>query len=638
MQFTALLDRRNPDDVRPQEVQWMERAERGRAPGVEFIEGRFGREGVIHIPISRQLKALEQKILMAPDAPLSWRLPVNLGQAGESVSDAAEWPATQQTRAFLAARARYFETLRTGGKVLVTQAADLRSLRSLIVEYTEAYGTLVASLLKQAEGASEAESQRTLLTLRKVLALDTITLDIINHKGERREAALIAPTHPLRALWLATWAEVAEAWLHQAAMGAPEHITPTRDTLLRTLAPLSFPPVLPRGTGQLFTAVDNLTPFWTLYAPTSEADLRGLVGDVCAALGLPESGIGGATITGASLASRVERYLIQHPYVQTLVINAFNAGRATVLADMLLELQKRPAFADLHYDLRLFVPAPDASGVGAALTDLLSPSSNVAAKEADAFSTIGANHLCPKLGLAVRSIAEFQANPDRHAAHLTFLFDVFPAKEVSAIRVEAVVGTAPVHGLFQDFHVDYLEDEHTVAWRRWPQHGLALELPGAEELTDLLSDLPRLLSTAAASVATGQVGLKLVPVVTLMLDAQDRALIHRVHEVGDWVITVDRNMGIEFFDHGGKPGRPDYLIDHSPDMTSDFGHHLFITSRSLQKLEIMLEPALAQYDIQADRGHAIVLLHQIRSLSGRLALKLLSSPAQRAEVLGLALA
>ena len=135
--------------------------------------------------------------------------------------------------------------------------------------------------------------------LRHVLALDTITLDILNHKGERREAALIAPTHPLRALWLTTWAEVAEAWLHQAATGVPEHIMPTRDALLKTLAPLSFPPVLPRGTGQLFTAVDNLTPFWTLYAPASEEDLRGLVGDVCVALGLPEPGIGGATITGS---------------------------------------------------------------------------------------------------------------------------------------------------------------------------------------------------------------------------------------------------------------------------------------------------------------------------------------------------
>jgi hypothetical protein len=91
-----------------------------------------------------------------------------------------------------------------------------------------------------------------------------------------------------------------------------------------------------------------------------------------------------------------------------------------------------------------------------------------------------------------------------------------------------------------------------------------------------------------ASVATGQVGSKLVPVITLSRDAQDRSLIHHVHEVSDWVITVDRNMGIEFFDHGGKPGRPDYLIDHSPDMTSDFGHRLFITSRSLQELEIMI--------------------------------------------------
>jgi DNA phosphorothioation-dependent restriction protein DptH len=638
MQFTALLDKRNPADVMPQEVRWMERTERGRVSGMEFIQARFGREGVIHIPVSRQLKVLEQKILMTPGGAVSWRLPIRFGQAGESVSDAAAWPQDQPTQSHLSARARYFAALRAAGKELVTQAADPRQLRSFIVEYAEAYEALVAHLLQRAEAASETESHRTLLALRQVLALDTITLDIINHKGERREAALIAPTHPLRALWLSTWAEVAEAWLHQAASGTLEHVIPTRDAILKTLVPLSCPPVLPRGTGQLFTAVDNLTPFWTLYAPTNEEDLRGLVGDVCAALGLPESGIGGATITGAYLASRVERYLVQHPYVQTLVMNAFNVGRANILADMLLELQKQPAFADLRYDLRLFVPDPDAPGVGEALTDLLSPSSSVTGQEADAFSAIGESHLYPKLGLAIRSVTEFEENPDRHMAHLTFLFDVFPAKEISAVRGEETVGIAPVHGLFQDFTVEYTEDEHTVAWQRWPQHGPALELLGAEELTDILTSLPILLSTAVASVATGQAGLKRVPLVTLALDAQDRSLIHHVHEVSDWVITVDRNMGIEFFDHGGKPGRPDYLIDHSPDMTSDFGHRLFITSRSLQELQVMLEPALIQYGIQVDQGHAAVLLHQIRSLAGRLALKLISSPAQRSEVLGLALA
>src|SRR5438132_4049362 len=122
-----------------------------------------------------------------------------------------------------------------------------------------------------------------------------------------------------------------------------------------------------------------------------------------------------------------------------------------------------------------------------------------------------------------------------------------------------------------------------------------------------------------------------------MLDAQDRALIHRVHEVSDWVITLDRNMGIEFFDHGGKPGRPDYLIDHSPEVFGSIGHRLVITSRSVAELEAMIRPVLQGYRLQAEGRHVVAVLDQLRSLSGRLALKLISSPTQRAEALGLAL-
>ena len=145
------------------------------------------------------------------------------------------------------------------------------------------------------------------------------------------------------------------------------------------------------------------------------------------------------------------------------------------------------------------------------------------------------------------------------------------------------------------------------------------------------------LSSATATVATGQTALDLRPVVTLSLDAEDRALLHQVHEVSDWVLTLDRNMGIEFFDHGGKPGRPDYLIDHSPESLGNAGHRLVITSRSVAELEAMLRPVLKEYRLQAEGRHAVALLEQLRSLSGRLALKLISSPTQRAEALGLGL-
>ena len=127
------------------------------------------------------------------------------------------------------------------------------------------------------------------------------------------------------------------------------------------------------------------------------------------------------------------------------------------------------------------------------------------------------------------------------------------------------------------------------------------------------------------------------PVIGLALDATERALLHQVHEVSDWVLTLDRNMGIEFFDHGGRRDRPDYLIDHSPDIGASLGHRLTITSRSVAELEAMLVPVLEDHGLASEGRYAVAVLDQLRSLSGRLALKLISAPSQRAEALGLAL-
>ena len=637
LRFSALVAGRDPDAIRASAVEWAERRPRERAVGTDMLEAKFSRHGAVYVPVSRPLKLVEQKILGAPDGPLCWRIPIVLGVAGPSTGEETQWPDTLATKGFLAARTRYFEVVRQGTKALVTQGVDFPTVQSAITDYASAYLDLVRELGRRTEAPNPLESQRAFSDLRKVLAVDSVFLAVADHRGRRHEATLVAPTHPLRALWLATWAELGQVWL-EAAKGAPkEFIVPTREALLRQLAPVDFPPVLSTEAGHVLTAVDNLNPFWTLYAPSHEANPRGLIGEVCSALGIPEPAVGSTVIDGQYLASRVQRYLVQHPYVHTLTINAFNAGRATHLAQMLLHLQKREAFADLRYDIRLFVPDPESPGVGESLNALLSPSGTVSAPEADAFSVPSDSHLHPKLRIAVRGTADFRRNPETHRAHLSLLFDLFPAQDVGASRATPHEASAPVHGLVQDFHVEYQEDETTVAWRRQPRHGLATPLKNAELLTDLLADLSSALSSATATVATGQTGLDLRPVVTLALDSDDRALLHQVHEVSDWVLTVDRNMGIEFFDHGGKPGRPDYLIDHSPASLGNVGHRLVITSRSVAELEAMLRPALKEYGLDADGRHAVAILDQLRSLSGRLALKLISSPTQRAEVIGLAL-
>ena len=636
-QFTAIIGDRDPALVVFSHAAWVDKRPKGRAAGTDMLEVKLGREGAVHVPVSRALKSIEQKILAAPDGPISWRIPLNLGLPGQSTGEIIGWPQGPAGDRFLEARTRYFEAVRGGTSELVTQAADAGAYADLARDYAAAYLSLLADLTRRAEATAKTDSQRAFSDLRKVLTLDSILLAIVDHRGHRRDAVLVAPTHPLRALWFATWAKLGARWVAAARTAPREYVVPTRDALLRLLAPTNFPPVLPTEAGHVLTAVDSINPFWTLFAPSNEEDPRGLVGEVCSALGLPEPAIGGALIDGSYLASRVRRYLVQHPYVRTLTINAFNAGRAAVLAEMLLDLQKDPVFAQLRYNIRLFVPDADAPGVGEEIAALLTTEGGTTAREADAFSTPSESHLYPKLRVAVRSTNDFRTAPDAHGAHLSLLFDVFPAEEVAARRADPRHSTAFVHGLVQEFSTEYHEDELTVAWRRIPRHGVAQPIEDAEELSDLLGTLSATMSSATATVATGQIGLDLRPVVTLALGPEDRALLHQVHEVSDWVFTLDRNLGIEFFDHGGRAARPDYLIDHSPDMANALGHRLVITSRSVAELEALLRPVLEQYGLSAEGRHAVVLLDQLRSLSGRLALKLISSPTQRAEALGLAL-
>lgn len=636
LQFTAILEGRDPAEVVPEGVTWAGRANAARVGG-DAIEVAFGRHGAYHIPVSMPLKLLERRILSAPRGPVSWRLQVNMGRAESPVGEVSTWPRSVAVDAFLAARARYFEAI-SGSNELISQAADLRALCKTAAAYASAYTDVLLDLRNRLQ-ASTADGDRVLADLRTMLNVDMVRIILRDYQGRTREAALLGPTHPLRALWLAAWAQLGEHWVSDARRASPEFASATREGLTEVLCALNFPPVLPTSDAHLLTTVDNIHPFWALYAPAREPDPRGLVGEVCATLGLPEPAIGGATIGAELLASRIRRFLVQHPYVRQLVINAFNPGRATLLAEALLLLQRDAAFIDLRYDVRLFVPDPGAPGVGEALDELLEPmSSTVSTQVVDAFSTPTQSHLFPKLAVAILGTRDFTDRPDSFRAHISLLFDVFPPEEVGAALPLREQHLAPLHGLIQGFALQYQDDDAGTRWRRQPLHGLARPIPSCENLADLLSTLPALISGATASVATNTKLFDARPVVSLALNPEQRALIHDVHEVSDWVFTIDRNVGIEFFDHGGRRDRPDFLIDYAPGTATNLGHRLFITSRSLAELEAMLQPVLEQYGLASESRHAALFLEQLRSLSGRLALKLLSSPTQRAETLGLALA
>ncbi|SFO15534.1 DNA helicase HerA, contains HAS-barrel and ATPase domains [Actinomadura madurae] len=633
LEFKALEDSREWRGLRAKSVSWKS----GEGAGRYVLHATFGGHGSADIPLAPTLLDVQRRVLAEPGRLRRWRIPVKVDHAGDAFpEDLRIHDGTDAAvDAFITARQAVLTAV-AGDDGLVVEGRELLDLRSEIQRYAEAYGELVSWQLRRAERAAEDRQSGLLRELAALLQIDTVEVGFTNQDGDRQDVVLVGPTHPLRLLWLVTWSELGHRWLENARENTAPVIAAAGRTL-EDLTPLGFPLAVPLPDGSLTIAAGDLNPYWGVCLPTGAVDPQGLLSMLSSALRLPGGWTAGQAVSGRVLADRVERYLRLHPYVRTLVISAVNAGRADHLAEMLLELQRRKDLADVSYDIRLFAPDAQAAGNGEALAELLRGEGESAAG-AEVFHTRTSTGIVPKLAVAVRPLPEFRAATSEHPAHITMLFDALSGESFNAAP-RGDLRMAPVHGLVQDVSTMYVEDEEAVTWHKQPQHGPAQPITGAEEFSDLLSALPATLSSAAAAVATGQVGTDMVPRVTLNLDAHDGALLHQAHRSSDWVITVDRTMGLEYFDSPGSERRPDYVIDFDVEGAEGLGHHLVVSSRSVGELRALLAPACAQHGFSVDARHTGTFFDQLRLLSGRLAFKLASAtPTERTEVLGLALA
>ena len=635
LQLTALSDERDPDDIALSSVAWAENSRTKKTSRQETLHAKFGREGAIQIPLSRMLKTIEQRILAEPKHPSGWRMQINLDTAEPPSEVGLKLPSSAAMASFLAARDEFFAAVRKGTTELIMQGLSFRDSEKECLAYAESYLDLITNLSRQAETTSGAESQQHLQALRNVLAVDSIHVILTDFRGKHREAVLVSPTHPLRALWLSSWVNLGKEWIEKIKSGGKDYIPHVRSALLNSLVPSAYPVGVPVEDGRIFTPVDNLNAFWALYAPTTEDNSRGLMAEICSALGITEPSAAGTDISGQVIADKIERYLSQHPYVRELSLNVFNPGAGSVIAEALISLQQKREHADLRYDIRLFSSDPESPVLGEALESIVRPGATTT-EAGDAFTISTGSHLFSKLNLAKHTLSEFHTNSKEFPAHISVLLDVFPAEELSV--AEKPEGVTPLYGLIQDFDTEFVDDDSGTFWNKRPIVGRSRGADNNAECFDLLSSLNRHLCYATSAVAASGATFKAVPVVTLGLDVIQRELIYEVHQVSDWVFTIDRNMGIEFFDHGGRKNRPDYLIDYVPGASSQAIHNLIISSRSNDELEAMLKPVLLEHGLSADGEQSIQILANLRSLSGQLALKLISARTQQAEALGLALA
>ncbi|MFN3686433.1 ATP-binding protein [Salinarimonas sp.] len=222
--------------------------------------------------------------------------------------------------------------------------------------------------------------------------------------------------------------------------------------------------------------------------------------------------------------------------------------------------------------------------------------------------------------------------------HLALLFDVFETR-LEPRPAEALGGTRPLHafGLVKVLERD-VDLDGTPEWLVYAPPTLSGErAPDNRAATDRL-----LRADAAASRATARAlggGEGDWPVLVTRLSEAAARLIDELHECSDWVVTMDRNACVEYFDSPRRlprvAGR--FVIDAVPER-ADLGSMQLVTSTTnLDALRELVDATLGDMGLSKSERNCRFLMTQLKSLSGRLAIRLANASGRTGELVALAL-
>ena len=656
VRFAALDRGASPFDPslapRPEKTGWF--ASKGKSAEASY-QIVYDAQAKFTLPVSSLLRQIEIDTLSKPENLGRWRLNFSEGKTNQTVEPTERQflNPNQVPAAFLAARSRLFSAILNGNQKLLVETIDLTVYEELILIYAATYKEWLRAAcadFDQAVVTTDDNGRRR--TEAVLLDIDTVQIEIPNDTMLNDRVYLVAPTHPLRLLWHLQRGLLAKTWLEQAVqMDQPKAALPPslRDFLRRGLSPMNLPPFLrpthesfPIGVSRFYIEQGSLTPFWSLYMPADIEDRRALFARVKRALAINRSGMDAGAIGGVdrdTMTQKIQRYLIQHPYVQILKVNVFNPGDSSLLVDAILKIDEerlKIKLPSLRYELRLFTQGSVLEDIGEAVENLTNPERQVS-PAADAFSSPSDNHLFPKLRFYRNHIDEFLENHEMYQAHISVLHDVFPVD----VDVDTILDgrSSFLHGLIQDPITAFgSESQADYAWQRQLNPGDCPQLTQNDQVSTSLAGILDQLAVLQASVAIGKATPNRRPTLHLRLGIKDKNLLNLVHKMTDWVFIIDRNLGLEYFDSSPTQGGAIYLLDFVPEFANIDTDRLFLTTQVTEEITGLIQPILIDRGLDRGEGMGIYMLNLLRSLSGRLALKLLSTPTDVSGVLGLALA
>ena len=501
-----------------------------------------------------------------------------------------------------------------------------QKLRNSIQNYLNRYLQLLSDLLESPEPDADQ--------LRLVCSLDTLQMDV--RRGEETTRAVVSlPTHPLKLAWyLAHWDFMSTVIAQMLQMSSRERKHSIADELFERLQPYNLPAFVCDVSGNPYVSAGLLSFLHPVLVPAEVSDPDGVLGDVASMVGFDDITDQSSTLSASTVGERLHDFTALHPYLSTLRIQAVNPGRGALVADALRYYAKsqdededsnssvRKLDLVVHGTQSPQTPAP-------ALTQLMS------ALQRDSAGR-GSSHLSPAVQLARRPFGlEYIRDLPGHDVNISIATDVF-SPLVSAISPAASPAySSSAEGLLTRWITDFSLDGLECSWTRY----VKIDEEGSGNTQRMLKAHGQHLQAVARLVGP-EIPAGAVPAVTLHLGPAQRQLLDYLHDQSEWVLTVDRNIGVEYYDYPREPelsqASRKYIIDHVPEFTDGLGHRLIVTTSWYEEAAQVLRKALDSLELSSDEVSVDAVLRTVKAISGRLAMRVIGNEEQAKEVVGLA--
>lgn len=475
------------------------------------------------------------------------------------------------------------------------------------------------------------------------------TVEVQSLSG-RTIGLIVLPTYPLRVAWHMAYDNLVLDTRFKQNM-TPRQV---RDELA-LLDGAMFPAFLPAvESGKVFVFADTLGFHTVGMVQDDDREPKAAIAVLAKALGESESADTAPTVGRQSahvLGNEILKYLECHDTSRLLHIHALRPGDGLTVARSLGHVHKRSRRApdDEQLDgepqptapsfvLELY-PSEGQRGVAgrfiAEAREKRRSGAGVLLEEdqwmLESTSLPGGMSL-PRLRWARKR----EVDP-KTAAHLAVAFDTFESR-VLPERPDEGARRRPyfAFGLMSFFERDY----RSVPSPLWRSAILCAtdgeKHPADRTHTERLGRLQQSIWSCVARSLNAERG---VPVLRTEISPEKARSLRELHRLCDWVITLDRNAGIEYFDspRDNREVYDAYVIDCVPER-EDLGCLQLITSTSnLDEIRNLLDGALDLMGLSRSRRNAEFLMEHLKALSGRLAIRLTGQKAPTAELIALAM-